>query len=1357
MKKFIFILLILIFCLTNSASEKYIFSNLSLKNGLSQLTVLSIHQDKQGFMWFGTRNGLNKYDGYNFEIFLNKPGDSTSISNNHILCIAEDKSGYLWIGTNEGLNRLDVTTNTFKCYLHNPMDENSLTHNMIASLFVDADDNLWIGTDNGLNLYRKKTDDFERINLDDFFSYNTINSIAATRDNRLIIGTMYQGVLVWDRNAKNQTYTIYKNEPNNPFSLSSNQIRSVFVDRKDNTWIGTISKGLNLLKKSEDKRPKPSFIKYTQSSGLTNNYIRGICESPDGNIIVGTFNGLNVIQTSGKIEKYNTYGSERGNLSHYSIFPIYFDRNQTLWVGTYAGGVDYSNPYGRAFRYFNIDSELKNIVGVVGPMIETNKYLYIASEGGGLLRFDKQNEIFKQYKLSDNTELSYSENIFKSLCFDGNKILCGTTVGTIYSFDIQTEKFTLLHEFEEKSSIYVLQRDFSGNLIVGGVNRIGLVSIAPSGIKQRVFSFGNNKSIVFNDVRCFLETSPGIYLVGTRSEGLFVYDRNKQIQKQYRKYDTKSSKALPENFIDCIVKDSKGRIWIGTFGGGLCLFDEKQEKFTTYDVHSGLLNNNICSIVESEDGHLWISSLVGVSDFNPENTTFKNYTYSNVIYINEFSPRSGIKTEDGTIFFGGNNGIISFNPKRLNINPYSPFVVLKDLYINNEKIVPGNSSSVLKRNLNFEKEINLKYNQSNISIAYSALNYIFPERNMYAYKLEGFDKDWNVVDNRRIAYYTNIPPGNYTFKIKASNNDGVWNETGRSIKITVQPPFWGTWWAYSLYTLFIVSVFYLIFRYFKEKERMKNDIQLKQMEAKTREEFHQARNRLFTNFSHELRTPLTLIMSPLEDMVEHEVLKFGIKDKLITMRNNSYRLLRLVNNLMDFQKNESGMLDLKVSQSDIVKFAREMTLSFSELALSRNINLLFYPSIESFYCLFDKNLMEKVFFNLLSNAIKNTPNNGWVEVRLNTNPDRSLLKIEVEDSGLGIPANDLEKIFAPFYQVSQSEHAHSGTGLGLSLSKSIVEMHHGNIWAESKGENMGSTFIFTLPVGDNLFKPEEIITDPEKNELFHTIDISTDKKEDEQLEPHTNYSLLIVEDNPDVRRYIVSKLEGIYKVQEATNGEEGLVKAVNHLPDLIITDLMMPKMNGVEMCFKLKNDIRTSHIPIIMITARTMPADIQEGYESGADDYIVKPFNSSILKTRIKNILLSREKLKEIYGKQFSLEKLGVKAASLDEKFMQKLYQIAEKNISNPELDLNDFYKELGMSRANFYRKIKAITNLSLSEFIRNLRLEMAAKLLRESDVSVSEVYVAVGFNSHAYFSNCFKAMYGVSPTEYKGGGPLLS
>ena len=1348
MKKHIILISVLFFLFAGAgnSAKRYLFSNLSLKDGLSQLTTLSIYQDSQGFMWFGTRNGLNRYDGYTFEVFRNNPKNTNSISDNHISAITEDHDGCLWIGTNEGLNCFDLSNNTFTRYFHNPNEPNSLTHSMITSLLIDKKGNLWIGTDSGLNRYRKETNDFESITFDDFFVYNPVNSIAETKDNRLVLGTMYKGVMMLTEQDDEYTCFVYNNKPENSNSLSSNAVRSVFVDSEDNIWIGSIRNGLNFLKNENNKNPNAEFLHFTQENGLSSNYIRGIGESPQGGIVVGTSSGLNIIEPKDfQIEIYNTYGTNRGDLGHYSIFPIFFDRNQTLWIGTYAGGIDYANLYGNKFRNYDIDSELKTITGITGAMVETPNELYIATEGGGLLRFDKKKETFKQYRLQNNVDYSYSNNILKCLYIDGEKILCGTSVGTIYSFDPKTEKFTLLYELAEKNPIYVIQRDRAGNLIIGGVNRIGLLSVSPSGKMQKLFPLQDSKTLEFYNVRSFLEVESGVFLVGTRSNGLFLYDGNKGVYKQFKKIDEQTD-GLPENFVVELIKDSKGRIWVGTFGGGFSLFDIENESFTTYNSEAGLLDNSICAIVENDDGHLWISTISGLSDFDPENLTFTNYTSHNAININEFSFQSGIKTSNGSLFFGGNNGIVSFNPSYLDINPFVPPVVLENLYINNERIIVG--SPILEKSLNLTKQIKLKHNQSNVSIEYSALNYIFPERNQYSYILEGFDETWNLVENRRTVYYTNIPPGKYVFRVKASNNDGIWNEEGASLQIIISPPYWKTWWAYSLYVIFILSIIYFIIRYFKVRERLENDIRLKQLEAKTQKEFHEARNRLFTNFSHELRTPLTLIMSPLSEIIENEELQPELKNRMQTMQSNSQRLLRIVNNLMDFQKNESGMLKIRASKSDIIEFIKEMTLIFMEMASARHIDLTFNSSDESIICLFDKSLMEKVLFNFLSNAIKNTPNGGKIDVSLSRNEKYNMLLVEIIDTGIGISPEDLKKIFVPFYQVSQSEHAHSGTGLGLSLSKSIIELHHGKVWAESDGKN-GSAFKFTLPLSETAFQSDEIAPDLEdENTLQYTIETS---EEDLQEEATTEikYTILIVEDNPDVRKYIKISLEKTYNILEANNGEDGLIKAFNYLPDLILTDLMMPKMDGINMCLKLKNDLRTSHIPIIMITARTTPGDIFEGYETGADDYIIKPFNISLLKIRVKNILQSREKLKELYGKKFALKTLGVEAKSLDEKFMQKLYEIIDREIANPDLDISNFYQELGMSRSSLYRKIKTITNLPPGEFIRNFRLETAKKLLKQEGVSISDVYVAVGFNSHSYFSNSFKAAYGVSPTEY--------
>ncbi|MDU1892900.1 MAG: two-component regulator propeller domain-containing protein [Dysgonomonas sp.] len=1367
MKRLIIIILIILpFCVF--ANDRYYFSHLSSEDGLSQITVTSIYQDSKGFMWFGTRNGLNRYDGYNFDVYVNEQENGKSISDNHILCITEDTAGYLWIGTNNGLNRFDPETNSFERYLYEADNSTSLSNNMVLSLFHDTSGNLWIGTSNGLNLYDRENNSFRRIAVGNH-KITGINTIIGYND-KLYMGTHSQGVIIYD--IKNEEYVFHKDiadEQNNKITL--NDVRALYLDNNENLWIGMHHDGLGLLKKG-----KQQITIYTQKNGLSNDFIRCINQAPDGNILIGTFDGLNVINPqSQRISQYKAYDAQEGSLSHYSIYSIYFDKARTLWVGTYAGGVNFYNTYGHKFRFYDPALELKSILGIIGPMVEYKNSIYIATEGGGLLEMDKQSGKYSQYKLSNESNGAYTQNILKSLFLDGDRLYCGTNLGAIYSFDLRSKRFSLFHDFKMGNTIYQIGRNSEGELFAAGVNNIGLVFFKKDGGIKDKFTVDDKTEFSFYNLRCILEIEKNIYLIGTRNNGLYYYDLNDKKLISYKaSIGEKSEKYLPENYISSIFKDSMGQIWIGTFGGGLCLFDIETETFKTYKIQDGLHNDNVCSIVEDANKHLWISTISGISDFDINTGEFRNYSYFSGININEFTPHTGLKLLDNRIFFSGNNGFISFDPHKIYVNPYIPSIVLRNLYIDNVKVTPDENNDILKGALNNQKEITLEYNQSNIAIEYSALNYIFPNRNQYAYKLEGFDDGWNEVGARRMAYYTNVPAGTYRFVVKGSNNDGVWNNDGTSILITILPPFWKTWWAYCIYILTLIGIFILIFRYYNERKRLENNIKLEQARADAQEEFHQARGRLFTNFSHELRTPLTLIMSPLGDLIEKgRDLPQKVQDTHRLMYSNTLRMLRLVNNLMDFQKKESGTMKLRLEEDDFIHFTDEMVSLFKELAVSRNINLSFETSTDSLHYAFDKSMMEKVYFNFLSNAFKNVPDGGSIDVCLRTsniqylkteypnktigfnNNDITYLILEIRDSGVGIPQDQLEDIFTPFYQVAQNKHSSSGTGLGLSLSKSIIEMHDGVVWAESPIEG-GAIFRCIFPI--NKLTTQDIAGDNNKNKDFSLINRIEGIKR-ESTETNTSekgkYTVLVVEDNTDLRDYITSYLSPTYNIIVASDGSEAVEKAISHLPDIIISDLMMPKMDGMEMCAIIKKDLRTSHIPVIMLTAKSMPENIKEGYETGADDYITKPFDSSLLVTRVGNIIQARENLKEIYGKKFSLNTLGVESSSsIDEQFMQKLYKIMEDNISNTEFNLDSFSKDIGMSRASLYRKIKSVTNLSPNEFIRNFRLEMASKLLRETKLPVSEVYVSVGFNSIAYFSTCFKTRYGVSPTEYANQSP---
>lgn len=1344
-------------------NEQYYFSTLSVKDGLSQISVLCTLQDQEGYLWLGTRKGLNRFNGYEFEVFLHDSSDSTSLSNDHIFCVEEDKEGKIWLGTQNGLNCFDPSTRAARSYFYDDSRQGKRPQNFILSLCCDEENSLWVGSECGLDVFDRISGRLTAVNPDGIFTDNPVHAVITGKEKHVLyVGTRYGGV--FRLHTKNLTYERYRYRPDDPYSLSSNDIRTLYLDRNDRLWIGTNGEGVCLLEK-ESGTVKRGV------AGLGKEIVRCFIESPDGAILIGTYNGLKVIRQSGEVKHYHVSDSGKGNLSHFSIYSLLFDQTGTLWVGTYGGGINYHNPYANKFKSHSPMVDKKGTRSVYSQIVEHNSVLYIATEGEGLLEYNIRNNTSKFYRLNKESGFTYDRNIIKSLSRKDDIIFCGTAFGSVYQFDTKTKQFSPLYIEKNKmylnNVVYAMHQDKKGNFFIGTVGNSGFIRIHPDGRVQNVFPVAGKDSMQFRSILCMLEVEEGVYLLGSRNEGLFRYDIGSGQLIRYRKTEGKPETDLLKYQINQIYQDSYGRIWLATSGGGICHFDPKNESFTSYTTKDGLLDNTIGIILETPDKHFWISSSSGISDFDPKNKTCKNYSFADGIEVNEFSPQSGLLSSTGEIYFCGDNAFVSFNPFALKVNPSVPRIVINNLYVNNVKVLPGGSEGIWRENKKKEKQLVLRHDQTNIALEYAALSYIAADKNQYAYRLENFDEDWNQVGNRRIAYYTNIPSGSYVFRVIGSNNDGVWNEEGTSILIKVLPPPWKSWWAYLLYTGAGLLILGVIYHYFRERQRLENDIRLKQLEAKAQEEFHEERNKLFTNFSHELRSPLTLILSPLEEMAEAGEFSAKWKERILLMRNNARRLLRLVNNLMDFTKKESGTMQLKVAERDIVSFAHEMHLLFTELALARNIAFRFTPSEQTIRIWYDGGLIEKVFFNFLSNAFKNTPNGGSVDLKLFTKtrselrdglpeqlslPGRSVdayLLIQVADSGKGIPKSELVKIFDPFYQVSQNENASSGTGLGLSLSKSIIEMHHGLVWAESS-EAKGAVFTCALPMGREVFAEQEIVVEDHGGDdiSYYPVEVPRNALPDHQSKTK-KYTVLVVEDNSDVRQYIVSHLSENYQIIACSNGEEGLEKAIHYLPDLILSDLMMPKMDGLEMCHKLKSDIRTSHIPVVMITARVTVNDIQTGYESGVDDYVTKPFHPDILLTRIRNLLQSREALKELYGKRFSLKSFGIETSSVDDQFMQKLYTVLHDNLSNPDLDLDGFCREIGMSRSNLYRKIKAITGFSPNEFVRNFRLEMAAKLLKESKMPVSDVYVAVGFNSHAYFTNCFKALYGVPPSEY--------
>lgn len=1358
-RKSLSILFLILSVLTLYAEKtNYLYSfNSDLNEGISQLSVMTIYQDSRGYLWFATKNGLNRFNGKEYKIYHREDGNEQSLSNNSVTSITEDQEGFLWVGTSNGLNRIDLNTNEIKRY---NLETNGLVANSISTVYTDRSGCLWVGTWEGLNRYNREGDHFEYIPIEDDTERAMIVTLLEDSSGRFWIGTRNKGLLLCDHqmNLISQFTSESKNMP-----LNNNNITSIYEDDKKQIWVGCKNSGLNKINLRDNE-----VTSYTNlNSGLSNNSVRCIIEW-QGKLLIGTFDGIfDLDKATERIVKVAGYDDINKSLSHYSVYCFCVDRDKTLWVGTFAGGVNYLNKFTNRFVLHKPQEELNIRTGIYGAITyESPEDLWIATEGYGLLNYNKRTNESHYYLIDPSVRFAFNTNIIKSVFYEDGYVWCGTTKGEIYKFNIKTKKFSLYHQYPIEYSIYSIIRDHNGVLWVGGAStEFGLTCFVNDSL---VTTFYNNvdEPIYFSNVRCILEEEDGVFLLGSTAEGLLRFDTHK---KQLTKYSNEASVEkyrIPNNYISAIVRTKSGEIWVSTYGGGIFQLDESKAIRRIMTVREGLLDNNICTLVESSDQRLWMSTVNGLIMFDPAKDEVRNYHRHNGIDIREFTLHSGIALPDGSLCFAGSNGFVTFHVEAMDKNNNIPPVVLEQLSVNNHPVEVGDESAILDKVLDGMETIRLAYNENNFSITYQALNYIYATQNQYAYKLEGYDTDWNYVGERNSAFYTNLSPGKYVFLVKASNNDGVWNEEGRSLIIIVQPPLWRTWYAYLFYVIALAAIIYGILYYVNIKRNLEAGLKMKQLEKQKQEEFHQAKIRLFTNFSHELRTPLMLIITPFEELVKRVDIPAELHDKLSIIYKNAQKLLLLVNQLMDLHKNQAGSMDLKVSEGDICEYIKEIYYAFNQIALTNEVKFTLNCTPKTINGWFDKSLLEKVVFNLLSNAFKYTASGESVlmevsEVTLKElDPKRTdgLYKdenihyviLKVKDSGKGIEEGEADKIFTPFYQIPETSGINlSGTGIGLSLVYTIVQLHRGVIYVDHT-ETKGACFVVILPVSRSAFSEEQIESREIDKiaEITNTEDILVSLPVTENKD-QPKYKILLVEDDKDVRDYLKKSLEAEYIVIEAADGVRAYEKVVQDFPDLVLSDIMMPKRDGLELCTMIKNDIRIGHIPVILMTARSMVVHIKEGFQAGADDYIVKPFNMDVLQTRIRSLLASREQLKKLYGKRFSPDVMGIEVKSADERFSQKLFDVIEKNISNEKLDVELLCTEIGISRANLYRKLKSITELSPMELIRNKRLEMAAKLLKESEMNVSEIASHLGFNSHSYFSNSFKAFYGCTPTEF--------
>ncbi|WP_460541492.1 hybrid sensor histidine kinase/response regulator, partial [Echinicola sediminis] len=1309
------------------------FKNISLKDGLSQSSVLSIYQDSHGFLWFGTRDGLNKYDGNQFVTFRYNYQDSTSLSGNIVKSIFQDPAGVIWVGTQNGINRYNPEEAAFQRIRPHQQGDLGNDYN-VTSIVSAGDHSLYIGTDYGLICLDSRSNQYVPISNDADVAKELagvrVRSLFNARNGGLWIKTLNSIYFFDPKGSKLQKY---ENSRADQEEKNENRLSSVFEDSQGNVWVG-VSNGLTVLRPSSDtfrffeidSSPIPSI----------SSAVRIIREDYQGNIWVGTYDGIYIINKQRDRISYLVHDENNPNsLSQNSIYSIFEDNKKDMWIGTYAGGVNHYDRSYDLFRHITAgtnDSKLN--YKVISSIVEDESGdLWIGTEGGGINYYQRKTGKFSYFTHREGNEKSLSTNNVKAMIQDhqGN-FWIGTHDGGLNFFDPNKRPYQFKrykHSIEDRNSlsdnrVISLYEDDHKKIWIG-TSGGGLDMLDPAtGIIERIPDPENNVStIIFSIIPTAHRDT--VLIGGDRGVVKFNVSTKEFVPLNYMQQHGREHSA----WVLSLHVEENGQIWVGTEGEGVFSYDPKSQSSVQYGVKDGLPNGIIFGIVPDNDNHLWFSTNKGLSRMNLLTKKVKNFDASDGLQSNEFNYGAYLKNKRGELFFGGANGLNIFNPDQIKENAFIPPVAITSISVHNKPYL--NITDAIER-------IDLAHNQDVINMEFVALSYSQPEKNQYAYMLEGFDSDWNYIGNKHAATYTNLDAGDYVFKVKASNNDGLWNEKGASLSITVKPAPWKSWWAYLIYSVVLIAIVMVIRHYVLIRIRERNELREERLAKERIEEVNQLKLQLFTNISHDFRTPLTLIIGPLERLIKNKMGDQFIQGQHQVMFRNASVLMQLINELLDFRKNEAGKLQLQASKNNIVTFIREVKEAFDEIARAKNIKFELVAENEAIELWFDKLKLQKVLFNLLSNAFKFTPEKGTIQINIEKQrrpakrAGKGNLLISIQDNGDGIPEENVKHIFDRFYQFGDR----LGSGIGLALSKSIVELHQGSIRAESE-LGKGTKFEVRLPLGKKHLLLDQIaLHDASEDELLHFDRpvIIEELIEEETNEKHSSsaadgrFSLLVVEDNHALRKHICSIFEEEFHLYEASNGEEGLSQVMSHQVDLVISDVMMPKMDGMEFCHAVKSNIRTSHIPVILLTAKTSENYQKSGYKIGADAYITKPFDAEILSVRVSNLIKSRISLIEKFKKDLILQPKEITTSSADEEFLKNAISIVEENMQNTDFNGNAFVSEMGMSRSVIYRKLKDLTDQSISEFIRTIKLKRVAQLLKGTQRSISEIAFDLGF-----------------------------
>lgn len=1283
----------------------FLFRYYNVENGLSSNRVNAIVQDSKGYIWIGTDKGLNRYDGRKFIYYQKSNNDKHQLGDNRINSLYESSQKVLWVGTFNGVYLYDHKADQFS-YFTAETNEGVSINTLVSSITQDKDGLFWISTrGQGVFSFDIRSQSLRQYEI--VHSQKHIYTVLADHSNNIWLAGMSSTYLL---DKVNDCFDKYTSDDGAIYSTA------LYEDSMNNLWIGTWENGLLKLSRNQDE---PAFyLDPTNGKGIL--HVHSILEYAPGILLIGSDQGLAVFNTiTGSYKEYDSENRENKTLSNKFVYPIIKDNEGGIWIGTSYGGINYIPPHHGQFEGYNARIASGSYMNgdIVSCFTEDdNGNIWIGSEDGGVSCFSTVKQEFINYPGREKTFHLHVND----LCIDGNTLWIGTYAEGLNSLDMRTGHVKRHTDELPNYYVYSLLKDSRNRMWIGSGHSIYLYS-GESG----EFTLIKKVDALIGSIT---EDPQGKIWFSTVGNGLFSYEPKKDNWKQYEKED-----GLPVNIVNHICVDRYDRLWIAT-DEGLGLYNNEKDIFEYIPLHRP--SEDIYCILEGGNS-LWLTTGKGLIHYSHDEGTMQTFSKSDGLQSEVFIGASGLKSKRGKLYVGTINGFNTFYPHRILQNTKEPTVVLTGLELFNEK-VPVTEDGILTSRIDYMDEIHLSHGENVVSIFYAALSYCSPDKNQYAYKLEGFDKNWNYVESETKATYTNLPIGTYKFHVKASNNDNIWNERGSSLRIVIHPPFYLTTPFKILYFIIIaISVFCILRFLFSRKER-KHLKEIEILNVNKDKEIHEAKINFFTTIAHEIRTPVSLIIGPLETIKNASVISPPvISDNLETIYRNSQRLLFLINQLLDFRKVEDKKMKMYFRSYIIADLLQAECERFHSSMTQHPIHFQVEYPASDFMAAVDKEAFTKVISNLLSNAFKYTKDR--VEVSCRVQIEKGQFVIRVTDNGEGIEKEVQEHIFKPFYQKNDSK---AGTGIGLSIVKDIVKAHNGFVEIDSRIGEYTSLIVY-LPIKQTVTELRDIESDqqlqtPGSSEMNAFI---TQKS----VKP----TMLIVDDNEEMLQFLGEHFKTYYHIIKATDGNEALELLREHEVTLIISDWMMPNMDGIELCKAVRSNLLTSHIPFILLTAKTEMQSKITGLDEGADDYIEKPFSLLYMEARIRNLIEQRDLLRKKFSEMPTVPLNSIAGNAADEKFLSRMNQIIESNIANPDLSVDFLAEELGISRSGLFAKLKNLANVTPNELIHIIRLKKAAALLLEKHYRVNEVCYMVGFKDPSYFSKCFQKQFGIKPVAY--------